>query len=349
MNRGMHKAERLREMERLYLLRAYSDQEMADHFGTNRSTIYRDRTELEVELPFLKDEEGRWKIDRTRYLSEIRVNANEALILYLAARRMSQQTRIAQPFTAKALEKLAVTLKQPMTEKLVRAADVILRQKGQDERVKILETIARGWVEGVKVRIRYQGWKARQPLTHWVSPYLIEPSPWSDSTYLIAHSDVFEDVATFKIERIEQATLGMARDTFTIPKDFDEQALLKHAWGVWRKEGEPETVKLKFAPGHATRRLKESVWHPLETVDDTEDGGCLWEAPIAEWQEMLPWIRGWGSECEVLEPRELRETLMGESRKLASLYGWQTFRGVAESIEKPSLTQTFQDFFGGKK
>ncbi|MCP4418057.1 MAG: WYL domain-containing protein [Chloroflexi bacterium] len=341
MDRGLAKAERLREMERMYFLRAYSDQEMAVHFDIDRTTIYRNRTELEKEVPFVKDDRGRWKIDKMRYLSAIRVNINEALVLYLAARRMSQQTCLAQRHVVSALESLALALKQPMTEKLVKAAQAILNQRANPEKTKILETITQGWVEGLKVRIRYRGLQAKHAYTHLVSPYLIEPSPWSDSIYLIAYSDVFEDITTFKIERIEKAMLGMSSDTFTIPDNFDEQKLLKHAWGIWRREGEPEIVKLKFAPGNATRRLKESIWHPLETVTDTEDGGCTWEAPIAEWREMLPWVRGWGSSVIVEEPQELQETMMGETKAMAETYGWFV---ASQSSEKSS---TLDDFYGG--
>ena len=119
MSRGLTKSERLREMERLYYQRAYSDIEMAERLGVNRTTVFRDRSLLEGEVPFEQDEAGRWKIDKSNYLSAIRVNLNEALALYLAARRASQQTRVAQPYTASALEKLALALRQPMTTQLV--------------------------------------------------------------------------------------------------------------------------------------------------------------------------------------------------------------------------------------
>ena len=115
--------------------------------------------------------------------------------------------------------------------------------------------------------------------------------------------------------------LRLSSEQFTLPEEFDEQELLRHAWGIWRGEGEPVTVKLKFAPGEATRRVQESVWHPLEQVTPTEDGGCLWQAPIAEWREMLPWVKGWGAEVEVLEPGELREALRREAQRLAEMYG----------------------------
>ncbi len=319
MGRGMSRAERLREMERLYIQRAFSDIEMAERLGVDRTTVYKDRTALEAEVPFAQDENGRWRIDRARYLSEIRVNLHEALALYLAARRTSRQTRIAQPHVASALEKLAVALKQPMTERLVKSASSILAQSAQPERIALMETVTRGWVEQLKLRLVYQGLHAQQPWNFVVSPYLIEPALWSDGAYVIGHSDVHGDVAIFKIERIVQATL--TSEPFAVPQDFDEARLLDYAWGIWPGEGEPVEVRLRFAPGDATRRVKESIWHPQqEPLVDTEDGGCIWTATVSEPREMIPWIRGWGADCEVVEPEWLKEELEQEARRLAIQY-----------------------------
>jgi CRISPR-associated endonuclease/helicase Cas3 len=327
MSRGMTRADRLQEMERLYLQRAYSDIEMAERLSTpehrvDRTTVFRDRAELETRVPFSQDKNGRYLIDRVRYLPNIRVNLCEALSLYLAARRASQQTHSAQRHTASALEKLALTLKQPMTQRLVKAADVILQQKARPERDKVFEVVADAWVQGLRLRVRYQGLHAKQPYDDMMSPYLIEPSPWSDSVYVIGPSDRLGKIVPYKLDRIQHAALSSER--FVLPEDFDEPELLRHAWGIWRGDGEPVTVKLKFASGEAARRVQESVWHPLEQVTPAEDGGCLWQAPIAEPREMLPWVRGWGSDCTVLEPEGLRQALRCEARKLARLYGIST-------------------------
>jgi predicted DNA-binding transcriptional regulator YafY len=321
MSRGMNRAERIREMERLYLQRAYSDMEMAERLGVNRSTVFRDRIALETEIQFVPDDQGRWRIDRAHYISSIRVNLHEALVLYLAARRAARQTRIAQPHAAGALEKLAATLRQPMTERLVRAAGSLLEQPPNPERVQVMETIALGWAEQRKLRILHRSLSARHSNTFTICPYLIEPSLWSDGAYLIGASEGWKELATFKIERIEQAEL--TRETFELPQDFDEQELLRYAWGIWYAQGEPVTVKLRFAAGEAARRLQESTWHPTQQVEILADGGCLWTAQVAEWQEMLPWVRGWGADCEVLEPRELREVMMGITRAMAEQYGWE--------------------------
>jgi CRISPR-associated endonuclease/helicase Cas3 len=313
----MSKAERLDEMKRLYVQRAYSDIEMAERLGVVRETAYRDRIELTREYPVEPDDEGRYRIVRSKLISEIKVNLHEALTLYLAARKFFRQARIQHPHAANAVEKLAAALRQPMTERLLKAADHLLKQEKDPERIKIIETLAQAWVEQHKVRIRYQGLKSVGVTNHVIHPYLIEPSIWSDSVYVVAYSEVFEKVMPFKVDRLLAATISGAR--FDIPNGFDEGELLKHAWGIWFGEKSPVTVKLHFSK-EVVRRVKESIWHPLETVIDAEDGGCIWSVEIAEWGEMLPWVRGWGADVEVLEPEGLRKELEIEAQALAWLY-----------------------------
>ena len=325
---GMNKAERLEEMKRLYVQRAYSDIEMAERLGTTRETIFRDRRELTAQYPIEKNQQGRYYIPRTKLISEIKVNLHEALTLYLAARKTSRQTRFHHPHAASAMEKLAATLRQPMTEKLLKAAETVLKQEKDPERVKIVETLTQAWVEQRKVRIEYQPLGMDGLTRHTISIYLIEPSIWSDSVYAIALSDFNDKIVPFKIERIKTAFLS--GETFEIPADFDEHVLLKHAWGIWYGDKEPVTVKLRFNKD-AAQRVKESKWHPLEDVSLTEDGGCIWSADVAEWREMLPWIRGWGADVEVLEPDGLRGVLKREAQALAELY--QVMEVAVKKIE----------------
>lgn len=314
---GMTKAERLDEMKRLYIQRAYSDIEMADRLNADRTTIYRDRVELTREYPIEQDDQGRWHIPKTKLISEIKLNLHEALTLYLAGRKTSRQTRFHQPHIVNAVEKLAATLRQPMTERLLKSAERLSAQEKNPEKVKIIETITQAWVEQRKARIEYQALGSDRLTRHDISPYIIEPSIWSDSVYVIAKSDFNDQIFAFKMDRILSAFLS--GETYEIPESFNDEQLLKHAWGIWVGGKDPVTVKLRFSPA-VTRRVKESIWHPLEKVSDTEDGGCIWSVDIAEWREMIPWVRGWGADCEALEPKELREVLVREVKMMAKIY-----------------------------
>jgi predicted DNA-binding transcriptional regulator YafY len=319
MSRGKTRSERFAEMERLYIQKSFTDIEMAERLGVTRPTVYKDRMALEADVPFIKDEHGRWRIDRNKYITAVRVNLNEALALYLAARKASRQTRVAQPHVANAVSKLATTLKNPMAQRLVKAADTILSQQTQPERLAVSETITQAWVDGYKLQLDYHALNARHTITHVVRPYLIEPSLWSDSIYLIGLSENVNKLIPFKLSRIERARI--MSETFTIPDEFDEQTLLHHAWGIWYAEQEPVEVLLRFRGNTAVQRLRETIWHPSEKLEPQENGDCLWRAQVAEWQEMLPWIRGWGADCEVLAPLELKASVMRDVRKMMQIYG----------------------------
>ena len=342
MYRAMAKAERLREMQRLYSLRAYSDKELADIFEVDPATVYRARREIEIEYPLMRDEEGRYRLDRSRNISSIRLDLPEALSLYLAGRRLSQQTRVGQRPVASALEKLAEVLRQPMTSRLLQAADRILQGQQDPERTAIFGTVAQAWSDQRRMRLSYRALRHELEVEHLFAPYLLEPSPWNDGIYLIGHSDSVRKVITLRLDRIVRAKL---LGPFSLPEDFNEAELLRHAWGIWGSEGEPEVVRLRFAKGQAARRVQETIWHPLQRLTLEPEGSVLWEAPIAEWREMLPWIRGWGADVVVLEPFSLRTEMLAESRALAQCYGWQVRHSVHD--DPPSLDDTFTEFFGG--
>jgi len=317
--RNIRRTELVQELERLYGGRGFSDIELAERLGVNRTTIYRTRVfmEMDLNMPFVDDGHGRHRIDRRQQLGSIRLTQTEALALYLGGRRLQQQTRVAHLPTAQALEKLAVVLRRPMMQYLVRAAHEILEQERDPQHTANLEQIVEGWVTGRKVRVRYRRPHAAAGRVHLFSPYQFEPSVWSDGVYLIGHSDQYDAVIPLKLNRIEHATV--TTEPFAIPDDFDSHTMLQHAWGIWRADGAPVAVRLRFSP-RVTPRVKESVWHPSQTIVDLPDGGCEWLAGIAEWREMEPWVRGWGEDVEVLEPEGLRESVVNALRAALQRY-----------------------------
>jgi CRISPR-associated endonuclease/helicase Cas3 len=312
------------ELKQLYAQpgAGHTDAELAKRFDVRREAIFKRRCKLRDEdgIEFTETERGRYRIDSKTFISNIKVSTPESLVLYIAARRLSRNTRFPRKYVQSALEKLAPALYQPMTEKLVKAATKVADHPEAQKRETILTELLRSWSERLKVKIYYQGLQSDRTTIHIVSPYLIEPSPWSDSVYLIGHSNVFDGVVNLKIERIERAAL--TTEPYQVDPKFEEETLFQYAWGIWESDKKPEIVELHFTGREAVRRLQESIWHPEEDIKVASDGNsAIWQAPIAEWREMLPWIRGWGAACKVLAPESLRRALEREARRLAELYG----------------------------
>ncbi len=76
---------------------------------------------------------------------------------------------------------------------------------------------------------------------------------------------------------------------------------------------------VRFSPTVAGR-VSEAIWHPSEMTKPQQDGSVVWRARVSGTVEITPWIRSWGADAEVLEPRELRERIAEESRRQAELY-----------------------------
>jgi CRISPR-associated endonuclease/helicase Cas3 len=347
MERAAGKAERLLQIEALLLEYpdGLSQAEIARRIGVNRSTVYRYLPDLGRFCVYETDDE-RLTIDRDHYLTNVRLTLHESMALHLAARLMATRTDKHNPYAASALRKLGHALRRlaPLvSQHLLASAEVMDSQAQRHDPVylKVLETLTRSWSDGRVAHLwhRKEDWRV---FDYDFAPYFIEPYAVGQTTHVIGWREPPGALRTFKLERIQRIEL-MDR-TYTIPTDFDPRQLLADAWGIWYTEAEPVEVVLRFHP-RVAQRVRETRWHRSEQVEDQLDGSLIWRARVAEVQEMVPWVRGWGADVEVVEPPELRDRMAGEVRRLAEAYGWQVSRGGA--TDGDTLDQTFANYFGG--
>ena len=323
MTRTDSRYERLNDIERKLARRpeGWTTGELASEFDVDADTIRRDLALLENRGTGLIKQGRCYSLDHRRSFHSVKLTNHEALALYLAARLLSRHSDEHNPHVVKALEKLADALnaKSPrMADHILRAADAVRTRRIRREYVDALEVLAQAWAEGRKVRLSYRSYSKDETTERVFAPYFIEPSGIGYACYVIGYDDLRQSLRTLEVERVHAATL--TEDYFTPPNQFDAQQLLASAWGViWRDEGEIE-VTLRFAP-RIVRRLKESVWHHSQRVEDLPDGSCLFTVQVGSTLEMKPWIRQWGADVTVITPDELRQELIDEVRAMARVYG----------------------------
>lgn len=318
----MHRSVRLGYLQRLFYRnpRGYRSSELARLCGVNQRTINRDLEDLCAEpfyLPLLCDEGWRWRLMEGHQftLPPVRLSLQEAAALYLAARLLDQLSDEPNPFVGRALLALAEALPAEVGQQVQRVASAQLGE-ADPTYARVFEVITLGWATGRKVRIRHRSLHSQNEHEYILCPYLIEPSPSGYAAYVIGHASYFNAVRTFKLQRIAKAELLNA--TFELPGDFSSAAILSRAWGIMYGEKTVE-VALRFSP-EAARRVKESRWHASQQIEECADGGCILRVQVAHTLEMKPWIRGWGPDCEVLAPQELREEIAMEMRRAAEAY-----------------------------
>ncbi len=294
--------------------------ELARELGVDPDTIGRDLVLLEGRGTGFQKHGRRYRLDHRRSLYTLKMTNDELLALYLAVRLLSRHSDEHNPHVIRALEKLAdaLRIRSPLIARHIdQAANAVRDRRVRPDYVEALEALTQGWAEGCKVWMRYRNMAGRVS-ERTLAPYFIEPSGIGYACHVIGWDDQSDQLRTFKIERITQARVTAER--FAIPESFDPQRLLANAWGViWRDTG-AITVTLRFAPS-VVERVKESVWHHSQRLEDLPDGSCLFTVQVGSTLEMKPWIRQWGAAVVVEQPAELRAELAAEVRAMAVAYG----------------------------
>src|SRR5207247_11232353 len=83
--------------------------------------------------------------------------------------------------------------------------------------------------------------------------------------------------------------------------------------------GHPVDVVLLFTPRVAAL-VVATTWHESQEVRKLAGGGVEMRFVIAEPTEIRSWILGWGKECEVVAPADLRESILAELEDAAAAY-----------------------------
>lgn len=248
------------------------------------------------------------------------LSPEEAVTLYLGARLLAKQQDKRNEPAETALLKLASVLKADagIGDEIAQAARELAGRPMQAGYQPIFRDVVRGYIYRKKIEISYRPLKSNKSFQTTFSTYLIEPSPIGFSTYVIGHSSGINALRAYKLERIEAARL--TREDYVVPPDFPGLDILRNAWSIVLGK-ETLRVILRFSPD-VKKRVLETRWHPSQqTGDDPEKPGWLrWQVDVADTLDLLPWVRGWGADCEVLEPESLRNTLKREMQKMAELY-----------------------------
>lgn len=359
MTDRLTKATRLLHLYHLFNDRRHgvTVRELSTQLGVSVRTIERDLIELQGQphsLPL--DRDGwLWKLNRTVTipLPPVSFTREQAAALYLGARLVSQYSGSLTRLAVETVARLAQALPADIGLFLVQTSIPAPREPHPVE--AIFTVLVTGWIERRKVICQHQT-LGRTAHTYHLAPYSFEPAAVGHAIYVIGRCD--EDppgqLRTLKLDRIQHATL--TDEPFVHPSTAPTQTL-DHAWHIWGSNTPPIAVRLRFTK-RVTARVRETQWHPTQEITLLPDGGCEWQAWVAEPQEMLPWIRGWGAECEVLAPLALRTTLIREARRLIRLYGVSPTDAPApppasEAADDPfaaeteQLNRTFRDFFGG--
>jgi predicted DNA-binding transcriptional regulator YafY len=133
--------------------------------------------------------------------------------------------------------------------------------------------------------------------------------------YLFVRVTRYGDIRVLAVERIGQ--IEATNVTFGYPTDFDPEALLNRAFGMFYED--PLEVKIWFSSGQA-RYIRERQWAQEQKITQHKDGSVVLWMKTSGWYDVKKWILSFGSEAELLEPEDLRDKIRNEANKIAKAY-----------------------------
>ena len=324
--RGSGKRDRVARLTRIVRLLGSNPgglriDDLAQRLGMSRRTVYRDLKAVEGELQIgVWSDNGVWGVLDESFMPTLRLTRQEAMAIVLAARLMVRYADKYDPALASTFEKLEGVLPPALAEHVEQTLAILARAPRDQAFSEHVETITRAWAERRVVTIdyepaRYGPHSTRRTAT--VRPYLIEPSLQTHALYLIGYDEEKAGLRTFKIERIRE--IALTPRSFEPPDPAATQVALRAAWDIIADQP-PIDVVLRFVPDVAAR-VRETTWHPSQTVALEDDGSLIWRATIAGPVEIRLWILSWGDEVEVLEPADLRADVRDRLERARARYG----------------------------
>lgn len=314
MNRSVGRAARLDSLRKHLKGRPLTVVELAKLEGVGRRSVERDLHALsELGEKLERDSSNRYFIQPPPST----LNNVEALALYTAA-RMLQHTRIGGYHYRSAMDKLANLLPEP-ARSVSLGATARLKPSPRD---RTLEMVAKAWFEQLVLRCNYKSANSGEKTRRELHVYFIDVNRRSREAYAYAFEPAkpIPSVKPFKLARMSDVDLR--KETYSIPDTFDPVALLAGSFGV--VVGEVIEVRVKVHPKAVVSFLENTEGEIVSKTAST-DGGLIasLQATVdsnGRALDIQPWLLGWGSSVEVLEPEFLRQDVAAALKAAAELY-----------------------------
>ncbi|CAM3578251.1 WYL domain-containing protein [Paenibacillus lupini] len=141
--------------------------------------------------------------------------------------------------------------------------------------------------------------------------------------YLLGYSSGRSGVAIFRMEGLTQ----LEESVLVNEEEYQAKlaSLERNTQFSWLVDmGRPVEVKVRFFNPFGAKRnfIKERVLLQGQwgVITEQDEESFLFEITVNGTQEIKPWLRSFGSSCEVLEPSVLRRELIKEWKELAAYY-----------------------------
>lgn len=132
-----------------------------------------------------------------------------------------------------------------------------------------------------------------------------------------------DGIRKYRMEGITQLEEGeVVSEDYFEAKTSELMRKIEHSWLI--DTGRPVTVRARFYNPEGAehnfikdRVLLQGQWGQIVSEDE---GSFLYEITVNGTTEIKPWLRSFGSSCEIVEPIQLRREMIAEWKEIRSYY-----------------------------
>ena len=140
----------------------------------------------------------------------------------------------------------------------------------------------------------------------------------SGRIYCVAYDHARHDKRVFAVDNISEPR--MLAKTFVKPKDFDVEAYAAASISGVMHGDDTTAVRVRFAPRVAKAAVAARIVAERQVVRH-DDGSVQIEYRVADVDELVRWVLGWGAQAEILEPAHARERIAQLASEITTKYG----------------------------
>jgi predicted DNA-binding transcriptional regulator YafY len=176
------------------------------------------------------------------------------------------------------------------------------------------QTVADALATRKRLKIDYYSRSREEQSQREISPQRL--IHYRGNWYLDAFCHLRKGLRTFALDAIRSAAALPAAAREITDQELDQHYL--GGYGIFA--GEPDkTAVLRFSPAQA-RWVVHERWHPRQQGRWTEDGRYELRIPYGDPRELVMDVLRYGADVEVVEPEELKNTILDRLKGALALY-----------------------------
>ena len=311
----------LRVLELIQSRGRWNAKAMAQELEYSERTIYRDLQVLELAgIPWFFDEHDQcYRVRPDCRFPVLSLTDDELVGQAIATVATKAKGRDigsgASPTTRKLAAKSAESAQTILAdaERLIAIFDLKLVDHSRHQ--EIFKTVQWAVLKRKQLTGQYESPYESKPVTLKLNPYrlCLVKNAW----YVIGRPFDEKEPRTYRVARFK--TLRMLDQPAEVPDDFDLRRYFGNAWAVYRGE-KTYDIEIWFTP-EAAKIVTETQWHDTQKVVKQKDGSVILQFRIDGLEEITHWVLAWTGKAKVLQPKELRDLVVGKLRQALELHG----------------------------